>query len=338
MSPAKIFKTLKRWLVLLRKSQFDRARLYYPRYCKKLPIDEKAILFESFHGDGITGSSFYLLMEACRSSQYSGYVKYVAYKTSAKKKVEALLQNYGLCNYSTNNRWEGGITLVCLHSPLYCKVLASAKYLINNVSFPTYFVKREGQVYLNTWHGTPLKGLGRNVRDAPHTIGGVQRNFLMADYLLYSNRYSFEHIRRDYMLDQFYAGTYVLSGYPCNGAFFDKSRVDEIKAQVGASDKKVAVYMPTYRQGEGNKASTVHIMRLLCEMEILLQEDIIVFVKLHYLAQSSINLKGFKKVRLFPDKFETYDFLNIADCLITDYSSVMFDFINAEKKNISLRL
>ncbi|HIU69549.1 MAG TPA: CDP-glycerol glycerophosphotransferase family protein [Candidatus Scubalenecus merdavium] len=292
-------------------------------------MNEKAILFESFNGDDFTGNPFYLLLEACSNERYSGYTKYVAVKKSDlenDKKVETLLRNYDLLDQ---------VVLVRRNSREYCKLLASAKYLVNNVTFPTFFIKREGQVYLNTWHGTPLKGLGRNIKDNPNTIGNVQRNFLMSDYLLYPNKYSFEHIRHDYMLDQFYTGQYVLSGYPCNSAFFDQSRVDSIKEQLEISDKKVVVYMPTWRGKEKGKKVDKHIfyiLHLLYEMESKLDDDVVVFVKLHHLAMSSIELDEFEKIKAFPTEFETYDFLNVADCLITDYSSVMFDYLNTDKK------
>ncbi len=327
-----IFKLLKSLGLAVRKFKSNaiyRARFYYTHYREKLPMNEKAILFESFNGDDFTGNPFYLLLEACSNERYSGYTKYVAVKKSDlenDKKVETLLRNYDLLDQ---------VVLVRRNSREYCKLLASAKYLVNNVTFPTFFIKREGQVYLNTWHGTPLKGLGRNIKDNPNTIGNVQRNFLMSDYLLYPNKYSFEHIRHDYMLDQFYTGQYVLSGYPCNSAFFDQSRVDSIKEQLEISDKKVVVYMPTWRGKEKGKKVDKHIfyiLHLLYEMESKLDDDVVVFVKLHHLAMSSIELDEFEKIKAFPTEFETYDFLNVADCLITDYSSVMFDYLNTDKK------
>lgn len=327
-----IFKLLKSLGLAVRKFKSNaiyRARFYYTHYREKLPMNEKAILFESFNGDDFTGNPFYLLLEACSNERYSGYTKYVAVKKSDlenDKKVETLLRNYDLLDQ---------VVLVRRNSREYCKLLASAKYLVNNVTFPTFFIKREGQVYLNTWHGTPLKGLGRNIKDNPNTIGNVQRNFLMSDYLLYPNEYSFEHIRHDYMLDQFYTGQYVLSGYPCNSAFFDRSRVDAIKEQFEVSGKKVVVYMPTWRGKEKGKKADKHIFYLLhflYELERGLDDDVVVFVKLHHLAMSSIELDEFEKIKAFPTEFETYDFLNVADCLITDYSSVMFDYLNTDKK------
>lgn len=329
MAIFKVFKAVRTSAKKFKNNALYRARFYYTHYREKLPIDEKAIVFESFNGDDFTGNPFYMLLEACSNEQFKDYTKYVAVKKSdfeTTKKVQTLLENYDLLDKAV---------LVVRNSRQYCKLLASAKYFVNNVTFPTYFIKRKEQVYLNTWHGTPLKGLGRNIKDSPNTIGNVQRNFLMSDYLLYPNKYSFEHIKHDYMLDQFYQGKYVLSGYPCNSAFFNKSRADEIRELFELKDKKVVVYMPTWRGKEKGKKVDKHIfylLHLLYEMESKLNDDVVVFVKLHHLAMSSVNLDEFDKIRPFPSEFETYDFLNIADCLITDYSSVMFDYMNTDKK------
>ena len=81
---------------------------------------------------------------------------FTIYYTSKKELMgehRKILDAYGL------NR----VQLIPLGSRKYQKILATSRYLVNNVSFPTYFIRREGQVYLNTWHGTPLKTLGKKM-------------------------------------------------------------------------------------------------------------------------------------------------------------------------------
>lgn len=128
----------------------------------------------------------------------------------------------------------------------------ASKYLVNNSTFPTYFIKRSGQIYLNTWHGTPLKAMGRKIIDEPHKTGNTQRNFLMSDYLLYPNEYSFEHFKNDYMIAPYFSGKYVLSGYPCNAVLYDNELKQAMKEKLGVEDKRVVVFMPTWRQGKKN--------------------------------------------------------------------------------------
>ncbi|QLI43620.1 CDP-glycerol glycerophosphotransferase family protein [Bacillus pumilus] len=56
------------------------------------------------------------------------------------------------------------ISFVKVDSNEYLKYLATSKYLVNDTSFPFYFIKREEQIYINTWHGTPLKTLGKDIK------------------------------------------------------------------------------------------------------------------------------------------------------------------------------
>lgn len=307
-------------------NQFFRAKFHYLHYCDKCDIDSSSILFEAFSCDDFSGNPFYMFEHIYNSREYDGFKKVIAVSKTGADNVKALLDKYG---YKTN------VEIVLKHSRSYCKTLACAKYLVNNVAFPSYFIKRSGQVYLNTWHGTPLKGLGRNIKDNPNSIANVQRNFLMSDYLLYPNDYSFEHIRRDYMLDLIYTGKYVLAGYACNSRFFGNTRENKIRQELDLVGKRIVFYMPTWRgktkDGMVNK-QIYYIMNLLVELESRTGDDTVVFVKLHHLAKDAVDLEGFEKIKEFPFEYETYDFLSIADCLITDYSSVMFDFANTGRK------
>ena len=103
----------------------------------------------------------------------------------------------------------------------YYRLMASAKYLMSDNTFLPYFIKKEGQIYLNTWHGTPLKSLGKSIMNDMHNIGNTQKNFVCSDYLLYPNEYTRDHMVEDYMLENLCQNTYLLDGYPRNTAFFD---------------------------------------------------------------------------------------------------------------------
>lgn len=309
-------------------NDFYRARFYYTKMYEKLEINKNYILIESFVGNNLNGNPFYILKELCDNKKYDSFIKFVSINKNNRNEAELLLNKYDLYDK---------VRILIRHSKEYCEVLASAKYLINNVTFPTYFMRKDAQVYLNTWHGTPLKGLGRNVKDKPHSIGNVQRNFIHATHLLYPNKYTFDIMRQDYMLDNLYTGKYILSGYPRNDVLFNKDRRNKVKEELDLKQKKVIIYMPTWREklpGKKLDKQLYYIIHSLYEFEKNLSEDTVVLVKLHHLANRSINYNDFDKVKKFPDGYETYDILNIADKLITDYSSVMFDFMNTGKEVI----
>lgn len=316
-----IVKNLKKY----KKSDFFKAKFVFTKFYEKSCLKEDYVLMQSYDGSSISGSPYYILLELCDNPKYSYLKKFVVANRGNYNSISEIIKNKGLEN----------VTVVLIHSKQYCKLLAESKYLINNSTFAPYFIKKEGQVYLNTWHGTPLKCMGRDIIDSPHELGNTQRNFLMADYLLYPNKFTFEKMKDAYMLDTLYKGKYVLSGYPRNSIFFNRERRNEIRQELELENKKVIVYMPTWRgtaKSKNNEEQYVNIMYMLYKLEDNLDENTVVYLKIHNLANSKIKYKTFTKIKPFPKNYETYDFLNIADCLVTDYSSVMFDFANTGKK------
>lgn len=301
-------------------------KLRYLKWYRKLKIDDKAVLLESQHGTEISGNIFYLLKELASNPLYKGYKIYLCCRPGTKEKFENMMEKYGI----------KGVTTLILSTTEYMQVLASAKYLFNDNTFLPFFVKKEGQVYLNTWHGTPLKTLGKGIKNAMHGIGNAQKNFVCADYLLYPNRYTMEHMVEDYMLDNIGLGECILAGYPRNTAFFNKSRGEEIVKELELQGKKLYAYMPTWRGSVGDidSKSNVYFQYYLYELDKLLRDDEIVFLNLHPIAKKDVNFDTFKHIRKFPEEYETYDFLNCAQCLITDYSSVFYDYANTGKKII----
>ncbi|MDD6396530.1 MAG: glycosyltransferase [Firmicutes bacterium] len=300
------------------------ARFIYCKYYEKTPIDENTAIFQSFTGSSLSCSPYYILQELYRNPKYNHMKLFVAADKTALKNIRMVLDNSGMEN----------VQILILHSRKYCKVLAEAKYLVNNSTFPTYFIKKEGQIYVNTWHGTPLKSLGRHILNAPNEIGNTQRNFLCADYLIHPNDFTFEKIRNSYMLDNLFNGEHIISGYPRNSILFDKAKRKRIRKQYGLSKKKVIIYMPTWRgslNALSNQASN-DIAAILDELDKLLDEKTVFYAKLHALAKGSIDFEKYNKIKPFPEECETYEFLTAADCLITDYSSVFFDFAVTGRK------
>ncbi len=296
----------------------------YLKWYKKLKIDEYAILLESQHGTELSGNMFYLIKELATNPEYKDYKIYLSCRMGNINKFETMFKKYNI----------KGVIPVVLSSEEYMKVLASAKYLFNDNTFLPFFLKKEGQVYLNTWHGTPLKTLGKGIRNAMHGIGNAQKNFVCADYLLYPNRYTMEHMVEDYMLDNIALGESVLAGYPRNTAFFNENRGEQIIKEMGLEGKKVYAYMPTWRGAVGNISTkaNVYFQYYVYELDKLLKDDEVMFLNLHPIAKKDVDFSALTHIRNFPEEYETYDFLNCAECLVTDYSSVFYDFANTRKK------
>ena len=300
--------------------QKDISYLYrnsYIKYYKKNKLNEKNILIEPQQGKTINGNMFYIIKELASNQNYNDYIINVALNKESIAEANSIIEYNEIKN----------IRIVKRQSKEYFILLASAKYLFTDTSFPSFFIKKDGQIILNTWHGTPLKYLGKNIKNDFFNIGNVQKNFIVSDYLLYPNEYMKNHMLEDYMLENICHSKLILAGYPRNTAFFDFESREKIKKELNLEKKEVLVYMPTWRENK-----TIDMQEILLKIEENLKENQILFVTLHPLDTKGIDFTKFSKIRKFPTNYETYQFLNIADCLITDYSSVFFDFALTKRK------
>lgn len=310
-------------------SESSKAKYYYPKYREKLAIEDKTIFLESRNGKEIAGNIFYLLKELTSNKEYKDYRIVITVDDDHREDTELLLKKYNITGYD----------FVRYCSKEYYKVLASAKYLVNDVAFSRYFFKRPEQIYLNTWHGTPWKCLGKSSSHDYYQYGNVQRNFMMADYLLYPNEYTMNHMLEDYDADTLAVKTKAyLAGYPRNTVFYGNNtdaRGRLIEEGYITEDTKVYFFMPTWREemkGLPSQCLAPHILMVkMLEMDELLHDDEVVFIKLHPLSRGVIDVSDLKHIKQFPQGYETYDFLSSCDGLITDYSSVFFDFENSNK-------
>ena len=306
--------------------KFFRARCKYIKYYEKLDIDPNAVLLEAQHGNSVSGNIYYIAKYLCSSNKYKEYKIYFSVRGRLYQKTVAEFKEK-----------MPNVTVIMLATDEYFKVLASAKYLITDTSFTPNFIKKEGQVYLNTWHGTPLKTLGRKVNNDLHNLGNIQKNFILADYLLFPNEFTKKHIISDYMLENISNTTAVLCGYPRNSIFFDTTFQANLRDTLNLNNYKVYAYMPTYRGTPTSSYSNkddIYINYFLYELDKQLDDNEILYVNLHQLTDKSVDIRKFKHIKCFPKNYETYEFLSIADCLITDYSSVFFDFANTGRKII----
>ena len=195
---------------------------FYNSFYEKCLVDQRKILLESRGGTALESNIFALLKEL-NSERYKGLKLILSVKKQHRFEVEEKLKRYHLHVEK----------IVDTGSVSYYYQLATAGYLVNDTSFPGRFVKKEGQIYLNVWHGTPLKKMGRDNEEERVTMGNVMRNLLMADYLLFPNIYMEEKMSQAYMLPNLYRGKLLREGYPRNSIFFDEERGKETKRQLG---------------------------------------------------------------------------------------------------------
>lgn len=287
----------------------------YIAFRETLPLNDKQILFSpGFAEKTVYGNIYYLIEEA---SKRGGYTIYVVSQDPESDK--AMFDANGIKAIP-----------VLADTPEYTLALATSKYLATDTSFRDYFIKREGQVTLNTWHGTPLKTIGIGVKHNIRNIGAHFPQFISCDYILFPNEYTMEIMRQSWLLDPPFCKKGLLTGYPRNAAFFRDFDREALKSSLGISGKKVYVYMPTWRFRVENRLSEKHNAKtkeILDRLDSAVNDDTIIFYKSHrHVSQGKKDVFCYKHILPFPDDPEPYLLLSIADSLITDYSSVFFDF------------
>ena len=138
------------------------------------------------------------------------------------------------------------------------------------------------------------------------------------------------------MLDSLYRGTILREGYPRNDIFRQPANL-HLKEQVGLQDKKLLAYLPTFR-GNFNALDDQGYMQTLSQNLSLwdsqLNEDEILLIKLHPFLHGLEDFSGYHHILPFPASWDTYEGLSVCDTLITDYSSVFYDYANSGKKII----
>ncbi|MFD9907457.1 CDP-glycerol glycerophosphotransferase family protein [Streptomyces sp. NPDC059063] len=218
----------------------------------------------------------------------------------------------------------------------YWQVLARARYLVNNVNFPNATVKRPDAIHLQTHHGTPLKRMGLDQLDYPAAAKGLNFHSLLArvdkwDYSVSANSHSTE------MWERAYPSRYTTLdyGYPRNDVYYTATAADvrAVRDRLGiAPGRRALLYAPTHRDYEAAWSPRLDLAALADR----LGEDTVLLVRGHYFygGAPSSSAAGLRRAGRVID-VSAYDPVEelalAADALITDYSSIMFDYANLDR-------
>ncbi|SDB34401.1 CDP-glycerol glycerophosphotransferase family protein [Eubacterium oxidoreducens] len=289
-------------------------------------LDEKAILLLGL-GHNVRGNLQYILNELNSNDEFKEYRMYVRTNESTQEIVK---------EYIRNNHWTR--TEPVLEERQYSILMESAKYLITEVFFPQGWVKKPGQVVINIWHGTPLKklGLAKNSKNA-HRNGITQKNFIEADYLLYPNEYTRDNMLRSYKVQNLMNGKALLLGYPRTGGILENMAGDmtQLKQILAPNGERIFAYMPTWKDYLKEEKVVAESKELLDYIDANLPSDCILYVNLHHKVSDFIDYDSYTRVKKFPPNVDSYALLAATQALITDYSSVFYDYL-ATRKHIIL--
>jgi CDP-glycerol glycerophosphotransferase len=224
-----------------------------------------------------------------------------------------------------------GATAVVPGSLAFLEQTGRARYIVSNSTLRRYFRKKRATTYVQTWHGAALKRIGLDIEQPAWTDGArylraLRREVASWDYLISPNSFSSSVMRGAFR----YEGEILETGYPRNDLLFAENR-DEVRAsaraRLGVADSaRVVLYAPTWR--DNSTFSTELDLAGLCEA---LGDDYVVLVRAHTAVASTLSLRDRPGLRNVSDVDDVGELLLAADVLVTDYSSVMFDFAPLRK-------
>lgn len=303
---------------------WKRRNARYARFYEKVNVNENVILYESYFGRGMLCGPYALFKEMLSDSIYVK-MEHV-WVLDNLEDHEDLIKEYE--KYSN-------VRFVQYMSKAYLKELCRAKYLINNVTFPSFFTKKENQIYVNTWHGIPLKKLGFDMPDGAIATKNIIRNFLQTNYLVSANEFLTNIYRYTYKLNGLFEGTIIEDGYPRLDLLvnIDQKQIIKKLESKGVkidTNRKIILYAPTWRENTKDPMEVLEDYRDIKEQIEEAVPQYQVLIKAHQFVYNLI--KGNLKVNyIIPATIDANEVLPLADILISDYSSIFFDYLFFER-------
>lgn len=315
-----------------RKLIYFKRKIKYLKYYYKYDVDDKMIFFEAYNGRNYACSPKALYEYMIKNKKFNDYKFVWAFKNVNQHKI---LKNKNTIVVKTNSKE-------------YFKYLSLSKYWIVNSLIDVSIKKKKNQIYLQCWHGTPLKKLRYDIEvkgAVLNTISEIRkRNDLDAikfDYFISPSKFCTEKFISAFNLKKLGKDNIIVEkGYPRNDYLFNykKEDIDKIKKLLKLpKGKKVILYAPTFRDNQHTSGVgyTYNLGINFDKMQKELSKDYIILFRTHYFVSNSFDFSKYDKFIYDVSKYDDInDLYIISDLLITDYSSVFFDFANLKKPMI----
>ena len=296
-----------------------------------IKTNKKTIIFCSFNGKSYSCSPKAIYEYILNNQEYKKYNLVWAFKDiGAYKELE-------------NNP---NTIVVKIGTKKYFKHLAKAKYWIFNYKIPDYLYPKKNQVFIQCWHGTPLKRLGCDLQhfdNVLNTMKGMKKRYKIEaskfSYFISPSKFASEKFISAWNLREIGKENIIIEkGYPRNDFLFNFTQEDvkRIKQKLGIEKdkRKIILYAPTYRanQHETGVGYTYKEEINFEHFRKKMGDKYIILFRPHYFIA---NVFDFEKYNGFVYDVSKIDDINelyiITDILITDYSSVFFDFANLRR-------
>ncbi|MDO5520483.1 MAG: CDP-glycerol:glycerophosphate glycerophosphotransferase [bacterium] len=285
--------------------------------CKVKP---NYVMFESFLGRGYSDSPKYVYEYL--AEKYAGCYKCIWVFRDTKKKLPfkaVKVKRFGL---------------------RYAYYLAVSKYFVYNMRQPVFMHVKDEQIFCETWHGIPMKRIMFDQEE----VTGPDKNYKKTaykqsrqwNYLVSPNAYCTSIFKRCFLFEN----KILETGYPRNDILHIETveKGKKIRDVLGIPEnKKVVLYAPTFRDNEyyGLGEYKYECALDFQKLRDALGKEYVLLLRTHYLIADSMDLSELNDFVINVSKYEDINELYlISDVLISDYSSVAFDFANLKRPMI----
>ncbi len=318
---------------IYRKAQLFNRKWMYRKFYYSERTNDKMVIFEAFLGRSYACNPKALYLTMLEDVKYKEF-QFVWAVNDVKKHA-----------YLKKNR---NTRVVKRISKEYHKVLSQAKYIIFNSGLPAYVKLRADQIYIQTWHGTPLKRLGCDIKvrgSAKFSLKEIHKQYRANGrkftYLLSPSAYATEMLSSAFGLTKERQDKIMIEeGYPRNDALFQYTakQLQTIKKKLGLpEDKRIFLYAPTFRDNQYDfSVGFLYESKLDFDalQEVIGRETVILF-RAHCQIADKFDFQKYERFVYNVSKYEDInDLYAVSDMLITDYSSVLFDYANLRKPMI----
>lgn len=294
-------------------------------------VDDRLLVFGAYNGKSYACSPKAVYEYMIQNEKYKNY-KYVWFFDEPDK--------YEFLEKNRNTK------IVKMGSSECEKFLHQAKYWILNFRAMDHWIPSKNQIYVQCWHGTPLKRLGYDITNSDNAMNSVSEikskyksDAKRFDYMVSPCKFVTEKFTSAWNLEKMGKQDAVLEiGYPRNDFLnkFTEENVITVKEKLGLINerRKIILYAPTWRDNQ-HDAEKGYVYKNPVNFDLLrekLGDEYIILFRAHYLVADNFDFKSYDGFIYDVSKYDDINELYIiSDILITDYSSVFFDYAILER-------
>ena len=313
--------------VFVRKVHLSLKQSKYKKIAKGVDIDDKLVMFETFMGRqyGCNPKAIYEYM--INSPAFDDYRFIWVINDREKAACIPQLQRADIVQRGTK---------------AYYKACASAKYLITNSNLDYGIIKKKGQIFLQTWHGTPLKRLRCDIVAEQGNVMNSLREIrskndddvIRYDYFISPSAFSTEKFISAFNLKALGREDIIIeTGYPRNDllANYTEDDVTEVREALGIpAAKKVILYAPTFRDNQHDGSGYTYDTHIdFDRLQREFADEYVILFRAHYFVANQFDFSRYEGFIYDVSNLDDITPLYlVSDILITDYSSVFFDYAN----------